>query len=203
MATALVSSPTSFLTATTTPTLGQMYAWWEAMWADPTDLRTAFADGFPHELEEFLTLLRQDERPFWLLTDGPKPLAAFWLHDLVYDDTGTLSGGWLGGHIISSARKPYSAALSELSRRTLQASGLRHIFAAVNKQNRRSQAYVTRGLRFTRVTSYAAFTLFGGQQTEVVIYSRGIDDHELARQEAQKRAMRNKAAWDPMAVLPA
>ncbi len=58
MAASVLTPRSSTLSATDTPTLGQMMAWWEAMWADPTDLQTAFADGFPRELDDFLALLR-------------------------------------------------------------------------------------------------------------------------------------------------
>ena len=107
-------------------------AWWEAMWTDPTDLRTAFADGSPRELDDFLALLQDTARPFWLCLKDQEPLAAFWLHDLLYDETGSLCGGWLGGHIIQAARQPYGWALSEVLLQTLGTAGLAHVFAAVN-----------------------------------------------------------------------
>jgi len=66
MATSILPPASSILTVTDTPTLGHMIAWWEAMWADPTDLQTAFADGFPRELDDFLALLQDTERPFWM-----------------------------------------------------------------------------------------------------------------------------------------
>jgi len=172
-----------------------MMAWWEAMWADPTDLHTAFADGFPRELEDFLALLRDTARPFWLLLKHQEPLGAFWLHDLLHDETRGLDGGWLGGHIIQAARRPYGWALSEVILQTLRTAGLAHVFAAVNIHNRRSQAYVRRGLRFSCVRAYQHFTLFSGQVTDVVIYSWRRDDHQRALVEARKRATQNRATW--------
>ena len=200
MATSVLTPLSSRLTVTDTPTLGQMIAWWEAMWADPTDLQTAFADGFPRELEDFLALLRDTERPFWMCLKDREPLGAFWLHDLLYDETGDLCGGWIGGHIIQAARRPYGWALSELTLKTLRTTGLAHVFAAVNSLNRRSQAYVRRGLRFIRLTDYKNFTLFSGQVTDVVIYSWRRDDYQLALAEARKRATRNMASWCEIAM---
>jgi hypothetical protein len=201
MATSVLTPHSSILTATDTPTLGQMMAWWEAMWADPADLQTAFADGFPRELEDFLALLRDTERPFWLFLRNQEPVGAFWLHDLLYDETDSLCGGWLGGHIIQAARRPYGWALCEVILQTLRTAGLAHMFAAVNVHNRRSQAYVRRGLCFIRVLEYQHFTLFNGQVTDAVIYSWRHDDHELALAEAQKRAIRNRALWHERAAV--
>ena len=194
MATSVLTPLSPALSATDTPTLGQMMAWWEAMWTDPTDLQTAFADGFPRELEDFLALLRDTERLFWMYLKDQEPLGAFWLHDLLHDETGGLCGGWLGVHIIQAARGPYSWASGEIIRQTLTAAGLTHVFAAVNVDNRRSQAYVRRGLRFPRVADYKQFTLFKGQPTDVIIYSSRHDDHQLALTEARKRAARNMAS---------
>jgi hypothetical protein len=200
MATSILTPLSSILTVTDTPTLGHMIAWWETMWADPTDLQTAFADGFPRELDDFLALLRDTERPFWMCLKDREPLGAFWLHDLLYDETGDLCGGWIGGHIIQAARRPYGWALSEVTLKTLRTAGLAHVFAAVNVHNRRSQAYVRRGLRFIRVTDYKNFTLFSGQVTDVVIYSWRRDDYQLALAEARKRATRNMASWYEIAM---
>ena len=194
MATSVLTPRSSTLSATDTPTLGQMMAWWEAMWADPTDLQTAFADGFPRELDDFLALLRDTERLFWMYLKDQEPLGAFWLHDLLHDETGGLCGGWLGAHIIQAARGPYGWASCEIIRKTLTTAGLVHVFAAVNVHNRRSQAYTRRGLRFTHVADYKQFTLFMGQPTDVIIYSWRRDDHLLALTEARKRADRNMAS---------
>ena len=129
-----------------------------------------------------------------------QPLGAFWLHDLLYDKHGGLRGGWIGGHIIQAARRPYGWALSEMTLETLRTARLAHVFAAVNVHNRRSQAYVRRGLRFIRVTDYKNFTLFSGRVTDVVIYSWRRDDYHLALAEAQKRATRNLASWCEIAM---
>ena len=122
------------------------------------------------------------------------------MHDLLYNETGGLRGGWLGGHIIQAARRPYGWALSEATLKTLRTAGLAHVFAAVNVHNRRSQAYVSRGLRFTRVTDYKNFTLFSGQVTDVVIYAWRRDDYHLALAEARKRATRDMASWCEIAM---
>jgi hypothetical protein len=187
--------PTATLTATNTPTLGQMLAWWETMWADPTDLQTAFADGFPRELEDFMQRVHDNDHPFWVYLYGQEPLGAFWLHDLVYNEKGRWSGGWIGGHIIPAARKRYGWGLCNVTLTILDTIDLPHVFAAVHVHNRRSQAYVTRGLRFTRVALYPRFTLFGGQPTDVVLYSWRHDDHAVAWREAHQRAIRNQTAW--------
>jgi hypothetical protein len=192
--------PTATLTATNTPSLGQILAWWERMWADPTDLQTAFADGFPRELEDFMQRVHDNDHPFWIYLYDQEPLGAFWLHDLVYNEKGRLSGGWIGGHIIPAARKRYGWALCDVTRTILETIDLLHVFAAVHVQNRRSQAYVTRGLRFTRVALYPRFTLFGGQLTDVVLYSWRRDDQAVAWREAHHRAIRNRAAWGDRTV---
>ena len=51
------------------------------------------------------------------------------------------------------------------------------MFAAVNIHNRRSQAYVSRMLRFIRVTDYKHFTLFSGQVTDYLITSEVRGDN--------------------------
>jgi RimJ/RimL family protein N-acetyltransferase len=170
------------------------------MWADPTDLQTAFADGFPQELEDFMQRVHDNAHPFWIYLYGQEPLGAFWLHDLVYNEKGRWSGGWIGGHIIPAARKRYGWALCDVTLTILDTIDLPHVFAAVHVQNRRSQAYVTRGLRFTRVALYPRFTLFGGQPTDVVLYSWRRDDHTVAWKEAHQRAIRNRATWDDRTV---
>ncbi|MGE3539246.1 MAG: N-acetyltransferase family protein [Candidatus Tectimicrobiota bacterium] len=174
------------LQVTEQPTSEQLEAWWEAMHND--DISVAYADSFPATLFDFcLDVARERKRLLICLVDGEVAGAA-WLHDLLCGDDGRVHTGWVGLYFLPAYRGQVAIHLWQTARQHWEAAGMQHLFAAVNIANRRSQVFVTRGMRFHRLGIFAQFTMFHGQPTDVVLYAMHADDTSLAWSLAAARA---------------
>ncbi len=189
MATALLA-PLSIpsLVVTDTPTIEQMRVWWEAMRRD--DLSVAYADAFPETLTDFRLEIAQGTKKLLIcLVDG-HVAGALWLHDMAHRSDRTVLAGWVGGFFLPAYRGSLAARLWQAARQRWEAQRITHLFAATHIANRRSQAFLARGMGFHRVGIYPCFTLFHGQTTDVVIYCANPNDAPLAWTYAHKRALR-------------
>ena len=189
MATALLA-PLSIpaLDVTDTPTIEQMGVWWETMRRD--DLSVAYADAFPETLTDFrLEIALGTKKLLICLVDG-HAAGALWLHDMAHRADGTVLAGWVGGFFLPAYRGSLAVRLWHTARQRWEAQGITHLFAATHIANRRSQAFLARGMGFYRVGIYPCFTLFHGQTTDVVIYCANHHDAPLAWTYAHKRAVR-------------
>jgi hypothetical protein len=176
------------LAVTDTPTIEQMGVWWKAMRRD--DLSVAYADAFPETLTDFRLEIAQGTKKLLICLVNGQVAAALWLHDMAYRADGTVLAGWVGGFFLPAYRGRLAVRLWHTARQRWEAEGITHLFAATHIANRRSQAFLTRGMGFYRVGVFPCFTLFQGQETDVVIYCANHHDAPLAWTYAQKRALR-------------
>ncbi len=189
MATSLLA-PLSIpsLVVTDTPTIEQMRVWWEAMRRD--DLSVAYADAFPDTLTDFRLEIAQGTKKLLICLVNGNVGGALWLHDMAHRSDGTVLAGWVGGFFLPAYRGSLAARLWQAARQRWEAQSIIHLFAATHIANRRSQAFLARGMGFHRVGIYPCFTLFHGQTTDVVIYCANHNDAPLAWTYAHKRALR-------------
>ena len=189
MATSLLA-PLSIpsLVVTDTPTIEQMRVWWETMRRD--DLSVAYADAFPDTLTDFRLEIAQGTKKLLVCLADGDVAGALWLHDMAHRSDGTVLAGWVGGFFLPAYRGSLAVHLWHAARPQWEAQGITHLFAATHIANRRSQAFITRGMGFHRVGLYPCFTLFHGQTTDVVIYCANPNDALLAWTYAHKRALR-------------
>jgi Acetyltransferase (GNAT) family len=178
----------SILAVTDRPTIEQLQVWWEVMQSD--DLSVAYADSFPLKLTDFCREVAQGEKILlFCLVDG-QVAGALWLHDLLHRCDDTASAGWFGGYFLPSYRGRLAIQLWQAARQHWEATGIVHIFSAVNVANRRSQAFLTRGASFQRVGRFSDFTFFHEQLTDCFIYTLHPEDTALAWKLATARAAR-------------
>jgi RimJ/RimL family protein N-acetyltransferase len=166
----------------------QLQTWWDAMQFD--DLSVAYNDDFPSSLTDFRLDVAQGSKLLLLLLVDGQVAGASWLHDMVYRPDGTVSAGWLGGYILPVYRGRLSTRLCAVVKQYWEAQGIRHFFAAAHIANRRSQAFIARGMQFHRVDICEQFSFYNGELTDVVFYTANRHDAELARECAQARAQR-------------
>jgi hypothetical protein len=185
---ALTASTVPTVTVTDRPTIEQLQVWWKSMQND--DLSVAYADSFPETLTDFRLEVAQGDKTLLLcLVDG-QVAGALWLHDMWHHHDGTIAGGWLGGYILPAYRGRLIVQLWQEARRHWEATGVVHFFSAVNVANRRSQAMLTRGLRFHLVGRFPDFLQYHGQLTDLFIYTLHAEDMLLAWERAAGRAAR-------------
>jgi len=189
MATALLA-PLSIplLDVTDTPTIEQMRVWWETMQRD--NLSVAYADAFPETLTDFRLEIAQGTKKLLICMVDSHVAGALWLHDMAHRADGTVLAGWVGGYFLPAYRGSLAVRLWHTARQRWEAQGITHLFAATHIANRRSQAFLARGMGFYRVGIYPCFTLFHGEPTDVVIYCANHHDAPPAWTYAQKRALR-------------
>ena len=174
----------------TNPSDYQLENWWHCLTSNPQDIATAYADGFPASLMEFLERINLGTyHHHQLICSGDDVAAAFWLHDLMTNN-GHVYGGWLGGYAAPAYRR-FTSDIWAVANAYIHANGVQHIFAAVHQDNKRSRMLLSQVLRFHRAGHYKQFTRFAGQSVSVVIYSMYENDKPLAMIEADKRAIRN------------
>jgi hypothetical protein len=189
MATAsLVPWSLSSLIVTDTPTIEQMRVWWIAMQSD--DLSVAYADAFPETLTDFRLEIEHGTKLLLICMVDGDVAGALWLHDLIHRPNRTVMAGWVGGYFLPRYRGRLAVRLWQAARHWWTAQGIAHLFAATHQANRRSQAFITRGMQFHRVGLYPGFTTFHGHATDVVIYCACPEDTALAWTYAQRRALR-------------
>jgi RimJ/RimL family protein N-acetyltransferase len=178
----------SSFTLTNEPTTEQLHFWWEAMRSD--DLSVAYADAFPGTLTDFRLEIAQGTKLLLICVVDGDVAGALWLHDLLRRPNGTILAGWVGGYFVPPYRGRHAVRLWKAACQWWEAMDIPHLFAATHQANRRSQAFITRGMGFHRVGRYPSFTTFQGQATDVVIYCARPGDASLAWTCAQRRALR-------------
>src|SRR6266702_4765338 len=173
---------------TETPTTEQLQVWWEAMQRD--NLSVAYADSFPSTLTDFRREVAQGEKLLLLGLVAGQVAGALWLHDVLHRCDGTVSAGWVGCYFLPFYCGRIAVQWSQDARQHWEAAGVAHFFSAVHVANRRSQAFVTRGMYFHRVGRFPAFTVYHGQPTDLFIYTLHAEDAALAWELATARAAR-------------
>lgn len=176
------------LAVTETPTRDQLGVWWAMMRRD--DLSVAYADAFPETLTDFRLEVAQGTKKLLICLVDNHVAGALWLHDMAHRANGTVLAGWVGGFFLPAYRGSLAVRLWQTARQRWEAQGITHLFAATHIANRRSQAFLARGMGFARVGIYPCFTLFHGQITDVVIYCANHNDAPLAWTYAHRRALR-------------
>ena len=176
------------VTVVADPTQEQLRTWWDAMHDD--DLSVAYNDDFPTTLTDFRLDVEQGTKLLALILVDGQVAAASWLHDMVYRDDGTIAAGWVGGYVLPAYRGVLGKNLWHHVKRHWEAEGIEHFFAAAHIANRRSQVFISRGMRFHRVGVYPQFSFYDGHLTDVVFYVANQKDAQLARQCAAARAQR-------------
>jgi hypothetical protein len=157
------------------------------------DLSVAYADVFPAALSHFCHEVIQGEKLLLMcLVDG-QVAGALWLHDLLHRQDGTVSAGWAGCYFLPAYRGRLAMQLWQAAHQHWEASGIAHFFTAVHVANRRSQAFITRGVAFHRVGRFPDFNLYQGQPTAVFVYTLYPEDAALAWELATARAARQMA----------
>lgn len=178
------SSPT--FTVTPRLTLEQVNIMWQSMQTE--DLSMAYADGFPESPQRFLDEVQRGSRQPLLGLCNNQVAGLYWLHDILERADGSPMAAWTGAYFLPAYRGRAAKRLWQESCRAWETQGIAHFFVATHIANRRSQAFITRGMHFQRVGVYRRFTSFQGHPTDVVIYCRHPADTELAWQCARKRA---------------
>jgi hypothetical protein len=174
------------LAVTESPTIEQLQVWWKAMESD--DLSVAYADSFPATLTDFRCEVARGEKLLLVGLVDDHVAAAMWLHDLIHRSNGTVSAGWVACYFLSSYRGYLAKQLGQAAIQHWKSKGIVHIFGAIHIANRRSQAFITRGMHFHRVGRFPAFTVYHGQPTDLFIYTMHAEDAALAWELATARA---------------
>lgn len=154
------------------------------------DLEVAYADSFPPTLAHFQEEVAQGEKWLLLCLVNGQVAGALWLHDLLRRADGRVHGAWIGCYFLPPYRGQLAVDLWQMARQHWEAAGIVHFFSAINIANRRSQAFATRGVHFTRVGRYPDFILCHGQPTDMFIYTLHAADSALAWRLAEERAAR-------------
>lgn len=176
------------VTVTATPTVEQLQTWWNALQHD--DLSVAYNDEFPSSLTDFRLDVAQGTKLLLLALIDGQVIGATWLHDMTYRPDGTVSAAWVGGYTLPAYRGRLASQQWRASKRYWEAQGIRHFFASAHIANRRSQAFITRCMRFHRVDICQQVASFNGELTDVVFYTADRRDAQLARQGIQARVQR-------------
>ncbi|ETW92422.1 MAG: hypothetical protein ETSY2_53465 [Candidatus Entotheonella gemina] len=171
-------------TPTATPTWEQLHMWWAEMHADPEDLRTAFSDFSPTELEAFLS----QDLLLVLFHSGQTLIAAAWLHDLVRDAYGNPTDGWIGGWVAKPFRGRTGGVCWQMALAYFAQHGVHHIHSAINVDNRPSFVFTKRLMAFTVVGVFPQLSQFGGVLTDVHILTLHPEDRDRAWQRAEAMA---------------
>ena len=173
-------------TLTTDPSWEQLHMWWAEMHEDPEDLRTAFSDFSPTDLEEFLS----QDLLLTLFHSGETLIAAGWVHDLVRDVYSAPTEGWIGGWVAKPFRGCVGLASSQMSLAHFKQQGIVHIHSAINVQNRPSIVFTKRAMGFSNVGIFPQFSQFSGVVTDVNILTLHPEDRDRAWQRAEIMAQR-------------
>jgi RimJ/RimL family protein N-acetyltransferase len=152
------------------------------------DLSVAYADAFPRTLTDFRLEVEHGDKMLLLCLVDDNVAGVWWLHDMIRSPDDTAVAGWVGGYFLPAYRGRLAAQLWRPARQHWEATGVHHFFCATHVANRRSQAYVARGMEFRRVGIFSHFTTFNGQPTDVVIYTLHAEDADLAWKLATARA---------------
>jgi hypothetical protein len=168
------------------PTPAQLHAWWDAMYADPADLETAFSDFSPTTLVEFL---RQDLL-LVLCQLETQIIAAGWLHDLTRTPHGAVVEGWIGGWVAKPYRRRLGCVSWHLALDYFHTCGVEHIHSAINVANRVSIMFTIRTMGFTVVGTVPRFSLFRGVRTDAMILTWQTADRARAWRAAEAIARR-------------
>lgn len=178
---------TPVMTITHAPDHHDLQHWWQVRQADP-DAALGYADDAPQSFAELVERIDSGQYIFYLAHDADTVVGALWMHDIIRDPDGTPRVGWMGTYVLPDHRgRQTTQAMWELTHNALVELGVQSIYWASHHKNTRSHAIAERHLGLYRVGVYPAFTWFGGEPTDCVIFATYEKDIEAAWHLAKMR----------------
>jgi hypothetical protein len=176
------------------PSAEELSRYWEARQSDPL-VPVFYASTGPRTFADFTSTIASGGYVFRLAFRGPELIGAIWLHDIEYDENGSVADAWIGAYVLPHVRGRHLVrAMWDLFRPECESMGAIHIHGGTRKDNDRGYRVAHAQMDLHDVAIFPQFTTFEGVLHDCYIFTLQRGDEERAWRIAQLRRMRVQEA---------